>query len=156
MARETSTAARGARPAASRSTGRRGAAPKSPADRDLSKPLPAALSWSVLAAFAAVVAAAVTAGLAPWWIAAWYGAASLVAFAAYGFDKLAARRGSPRVPERTLHLVDVVGGWPGAIVAQQWFRHKTRKRSFRRVFWAGVAVNVLAAGALVAWLASSR
>ncbi|MDF0514102.1 DUF1294 domain-containing protein [Agromyces sp. H3Y2-19a] len=153
MARDSTTAARGARPAASRPNGRPATAPTSPAGRDLSRPLPAALSWGVLAAFALLVAATVVAGVAPWWIAAWYGAVSLVAFAAYGLDKLAARRGSQRVPERTLHLLDVVGGWPGAIVAQQRLRHKTRKRSFRRVFWVGVVVNVLALGALLAWLA---
>ncbi|UOQ90367.1 DUF1294 domain-containing protein [Agromyces endophyticus] len=145
MPRDTSAPGRNARPAASpRQAG---------ASRDLSRPLPAALSWIVLAAFAVVVAVGVVTAVVPWWIAAWYGACSLVAFAAYGFDKLAAGRDRQRVPERTLHLVDVIGGWPGALVAQQWFRHKTRKRSFRRVFWAGVVVNVLVVVALVVWLA---
>ncbi|WP_400995343.1 DUF1294 domain-containing protein [Agromyces sp. GXQ0307] len=123
-------------------------------DRDLSRPLPAALSWSMLAAFAIVVAIAVLVGAVPWWLAAWYGAASVIAVVAYGIDKAAAKRSAPRVSEQTLHLIDLAGGWPGALVAQQTFRHKTRKRSFRRAFWGSVVVNVLLAAGLVAWLAS--
>ncbi|GAA1055302.1 hypothetical protein GCM10017608_24230 [Agromyces luteolus] len=122
--------------------------------RDLSRPLPAGLSWGVLAAFAGAVAVGVLVGAVPWWLAAWYGAASLVAFTAYGADKAAAQRSAPRVAEQTLHLVDLAGGWPGAIVAQQLFRHKTRKRSFRRSFWGTVVVNALLAAGLVALLGS--
>lgn len=112
--------------------------------RDLSRPLPAALSWTVLLVFAAALAAAFVVLDLPWWLPALYGAMSILAFGAYGLDKSAARRGSPRVSEQTLLLLGLVGGWPGALVAQQLFRHKTRKRSFRRVFWATVVVNILA------------
>ncbi|WP_229276042.1 DUF1294 domain-containing protein [Agromyces kandeliae] len=122
--------------------------------RDLSRPLPAALSWGVLSAFAAALALGLILDVVPWWLAAWYGAASLVAVAAYGADKAAARRAAPRVAEQTLHLVDAAGGWPGALVAQQLFRHKTRKRSFRRAFWATVVVNVLLGVGVVALLGS--
>lgn len=125
-------------------------------DRDLSRPLPAALSWGVLAGFALLLAAAVALAAVPWWVGAWYAAWSLVSFAAYGIDKSAARRSAGRVPERTLHLVDLVGGWPGALAAQQLFRHKTRKRSFRRVFWAGLIVNLLMLAALVVWFGAPR
>ena len=124
------------------------AAPDRPG-RDLSKPLPPALSWITLLVFA--VAFAVTYlvfGLA-WWVPVLYGAASLVAFAAYGIDKSAARRGAARISEQTLLLLGLVGGWPGALVAQQLFRHKTRKRSFRRAFWGTVGVNVLVLAAYV-------
>ncbi|MEV4688011.1 DUF1294 domain-containing protein [Microbacterium sp. LWH3-1.2] len=117
--------------------------------RDLSKPLPAALSWITLVAFAAALAGAYVAlGLA-WWVPALYGAASIVAFAVYGIDKAAARRQANRVSEPTLLILGLVGGWPGALVAQQVFRHKTRKRSFRRVFWGTVGANVLALAAYV-------
>lgn len=98
----------------------------------------------MLAGFAAAVLGALALGVLPWWVGVWYAAWSLVAFTGYGLDKAAAKRGASRVSEQTLHLVDVVGGWPGAIVAQQVFRHKTRKRSFRRVFWAGVVLNLAA------------
>lgn len=120
-------------------------------DRDLARPLPAALSWGVLLGFAALLAGALLLAAVPWWVAGWYAAWSIVAFASYGVDKAAAKRSAGRVPERTLHLVDLAGGWPGALVAQQVFRHKTRKRSFRRVFWAGVALNVLALAVALAW-----
>ncbi len=45
-----------------------------------------------------------------------------VAFAAYWLDKFAARTGRWRTAERTLHLFGLVGGWPGALVAQRVFR----------------------------------
>ncbi|WP_353829140.1 DUF1294 domain-containing protein [Agromyces sp. SYSU T0242] len=128
----------------------RSARPADRPERDLSRPLPAGLSWGVLAVFGSAIAVGAVTGAVPWWLAAWFGIASVVGFVAYAIDKAAARRAAPRVPERTLHLVDVAGGWPGALVAQQLFRHKTRKRSFRRVFWATVAVNLLIAAALVA------
>lgn len=117
--------------------------------RDLARPLPAALSWTVLIGFATVFAGvSIMVGLA-WWVCALYGAASVVAFAAYWLDKRAARRGTWRASEQTLLLMGLVGGWPGALVAQQLFRHKTRKRTFRRAFWGTVALNVLAFGLYV-------
>lgn len=79
----------------------------------------------------------------PLWIVAVYALASLVCFIVYALDKSAAKRGSWRVPENTLHLLAIVGGWPGAICAQQMLRHKTQKPSFRAVFWVTVVVNVL-------------
>jgi uncharacterized membrane protein YsdA (DUF1294 family) len=47
-----------------------------------------------------------------------------------------------RVSESTLHTLSLVGGWPGALVAQQMLRHKSNKASFRAVFWATVVTNV--------------
>jgi uncharacterized membrane protein YsdA (DUF1294 family) len=70
-------------------------------------------------------------------------AASLAAVLFYAADKAAARRGSRRVSEATLHLLALLGGWPGAMVAQEVFRHKTVKQPFRIVFWGSVAGNVL-------------
>ena len=77
------------------------------------------------------------------WILAATLAASAVAFALYGWDKAAAKGGRRRVPERALHGVALLGGWPGAAVAQAAFRHKTQKEPFRRAFLATVALNVL-------------
>jgi uncharacterized membrane protein YsdA (DUF1294 family) len=81
--------------------------------------------------------------------------ASAAAFAAYGFDKRrAGTAGARRIPERTLHLLALAGGWPGALVAQRQFRHKTQKTRFRMVFWATVALHVAAvAAAAYAWRA---
>lgn len=77
-----------------------------------------------------------------------YGLASGVSVLLYGADKSAAEQGRWRTPESTLHAVALVGGWPGALVAQQAFRHKTRKQPFRAVFWGTVAANC----AGLAWL----
>lgn len=77
----------------------------------------------------------------PMWVAALYGAASMVTFVVYAADKAAAMRNGSRVPERTLHLLSLAGGWPGALVAQQVLRHKSSKREFRQVFWATIALN---------------
>ncbi|MFK4835090.1 DUF1294 domain-containing protein [Microbacterium sp. ZW T2_14] len=117
--------------------------------RDLSKPLPPALSWITLLVFAAAFAVTCFVFGLAWWVPALYGAMSLVTFAAYGIDKSAARRSAGRVPEQTLLLLGLIGGWPGGLVAQQLFRHKTRKRSFRRAFWGTVAVNILVLAAAV-------
>ena len=60
---------------------------------------------------------------------------SLLAYYFYWTDKRRAQRNEWRVPEASLHLCALVGGWPGAFVAQQQFRHKTKKISFLSVFW---------------------
>ena len=67
--------------------------------------------------------------------------ASVLAFLVYASDKSAARKGMRRTPERTLHLIGLLGGWPGALLAQQLLRHKSKKTSFRTVFWATVILN---------------
>ena len=106
-------------------------------------------SLVVLAAFALlVVFFALTRGV-PAWAALLYIGASVMCFVLYGVDKAAARAGRDRISESTLLSLGFVGGWPGALVAQQVFRHKTSKRSFRLRFWLSVAVNV----AVFAWAA---
>lgn len=84
-----------------------------------------------------------------------YGLMSLITAAVYTLDKSAARRGRRRVPERTLHLLALLGGWPGALLAQQGLRHKTAKTTFRMVFWLTVLGNVAALLALLAALQGS-
>lgn len=73
-----------------------------------------------------------------------YAALSAITFAAYAFDKTAAKRDAWRTPESTLHLLGLAGGWPGALIAQQTLRHKSKKASFRATFWATVAINCAA------------
>ena len=67
---------------------------------------------------------------------------SLISFLAYMKDKYAAQRDAWRTPESTLHLLDAIGGWPGGIIAQKVFHHKTIKQSFQFGFWLSVAANV--------------
>jgi uncharacterized membrane protein YsdA (DUF1294 family) len=70
--------------------------------------------------------------------------ASILCFVIYAVDKSAAVSGRRRVRETTLLTLGVIGGWPGALFAQQILRHKTRKATFRSTFWMTVAVNVVA------------
>ncbi|VXD00483.1 conserved membrane hypothetical protein [Pseudomonas sp. 8Z] len=76
-----------------------------------------------------------------WWALPLYFAASLASFLQYWMDKRSAQQGMRRTPENSLHLVELIGGWPGALIAQQTFRHKTRKASYQGVFWLIVAAH---------------
>ncbi|MBX9681147.1 MAG: DUF1294 domain-containing protein [Gemmataceae bacterium] len=71
---------------------------------------------------------------------------SLACFVAYGWDKRRAGMGARRIPERTLQLLALFGGWPGAWMAQRHFRHKTQKASFLIVFWAMVVLHIAVVG----------
>ena len=73
---------------------------------------------------------------------------SLVCFIAYGLDKRRAGNGGRRVSERALHLMAFLGGWPGALIGQRQFRHKTQKVPFRIVFWLVVVVHIGIVGAV--------
>jgi len=111
---------------------------------------PRSSAWAILVAvvfLAAVGAAVLVANLAPL-IFLIYLAASLVTFIAYAIDKSAARKGRWRTQEGTLQMLALVGGWPGALVAQSVLRHKSRKKPFQVTFWVIVVLNC---GAL-AWL----
>ena len=68
---------------------------------------------------------------------------SPVSFLAYGWDKRQAKKNGWRVPEKTLHSIDAVGGWPGGFLAQQIFRHKTQKGAFQIKFWLTVVMHVV-------------
>ncbi|MBL7252176.1 DUF1294 domain-containing protein [Alcanivorax marinus] len=68
---------------------------------------------------------------------------SALGFSLYGLDKRASTRGGWRTSEARLHLVELLGGWPGALLAQRVFRHKTRKTSFQLMFYAAVAANLI-------------
>ncbi|WGK87942.1 DUF1294 domain-containing protein [Pseudomonas migulae] len=70
-----------------------------------------------------------------------YGIVSVLAFFLYWSDKRKARTDSWRTPENVLHAVELAGGWPGALLAQQVFRHKTRKVSFQLLFWVIVLLH---------------
>jgi uncharacterized membrane protein YsdA (DUF1294 family) len=78
-----------------------------------------------------------------WLPLAGYGVMSALAFGLYGYDKRQARNDAQRMPEKVLHGVELFGGWPGALLAQQAFRHKTRKVSYQVVFWLIVLLHEL-------------
>ena len=93
------------------------------------------------AAFLFFVSATTLAGMLPLAVLWIYLIASSITFFVYAFDKSAARNDRRRTPESTLHLLALVGGWPGALVAQRLFHHKSRKQSFQIVFWMTVILN---------------
>jgi uncharacterized membrane protein YsdA (DUF1294 family) len=88
-----------------------------------------------------LVAGLVRAGRLPCAALLLYLGASALAFLAYLLDKSAARMNRRRTPENTLHLLGLVGGWPGALLAQTLLRHKTVKRPFQIVFWLSVLIT---------------
>jgi len=97
-------------------------------------------------AFVAIVGISVVmTGLPPLILYA-YLVASVITFVAYAIDKSAARNGRRRISEGTLHLFALAGGWPGASIAQQTLRHKSKKTYFRFFFWLTVLLNCAAFG----------
>ena len=107
-------------------------------------------SLSVIGAafFLVIVGVSVLTAQIPPLILVLYIVVSLLTFIMYAVDKSAAKKGVWRIQESTLHLLSLAGGWPGALVAQQKLRHKSKKQSFRLVFWVTVLLNC---GAFV-WL----
>ena len=91
--------------------------------------------------FIAIVAVSVLGDKLPPVILAAYVGLSILTYFVYAADKLAAKKGTWRTQESTLHLFALAGGWPGALIAQQKLRHKSKKESFRFVFWVTVFFN---------------
>jgi uncharacterized membrane protein YsdA (DUF1294 family)/cold shock CspA family protein len=67
---------------------------------------------------------------------------SILTFLAYGYDKSQAMQKKQRVPERSLHLLSLLCGWPGALIAQHHYHHKNRKSSFQFTYWVVVVMNI--------------
>jgi uncharacterized membrane protein YsdA (DUF1294 family)/cold shock CspA family protein len=114
--------------------------------RTVTRGLRVALVTSTL--FFALLVGLVALGRAPVLLLAPYYLFSVVGFAMYRVDKLAAERGAWRTSEASLHAIALLGGWPGALVARRVFRHKTSKQPFRTIFWVTVIANCVA----LAWL----
>ena len=120
-----------------------------PAVRRPERPRNSAIQWGtaslfVIPTFLVVYLSVSLLWKPPLWFALVYLIASAITFLAYAFDKSSAKRGAWRTSEGTLHALSVVGGWPGALLAQQLLRHKSIKAEFRSVFWGTVATNVAA------------
>lgn len=73
-----------------------------------------------------------------------YLAVSVITLFFYWKDKSAARNDEWRTPERMLHFLALIGGWPGALIAQAVLRHKSSKTPFRIVFFITVFLNTTA------------
>lgn len=79
----------------------------------------------------------------PRWGWLWFVVASAVSYVYYQRDKRAADEDEDRVPENHLHVLALLGGWPGALIAQRTLRHKLRKPAFMKLFWVTVAGNLV-------------
>lgn len=104
--------------------------------------------------YAALLAWAVSQGRLSWVVVAAVVGLSVLTFGAYGADKTAARTDQRRTAEKTLHLLALAGGWPGAWAAQRWFRHKSSKASFIAAYRITVWLHLAAMLAWVFWLAN--
>jgi uncharacterized membrane protein YsdA (DUF1294 family) len=82
-------------------------------------------------------------------LASAYALVSLATLAAFGIDKRRARVGARRIPERTLHWLELAGGWPGALVGMQLFRHKRQKA---RYFVVTGVISLTHVAGWLAWL----
>jgi uncharacterized membrane protein YsdA (DUF1294 family) len=136
---------------------RREPARKPPAGRPHARRPTAAgstFAYVLMAAWAALLLWLVGAQRLPAWVLGAALALNLLTFAIYAADKRAARAGGWRVSEKQLHLLALLGGWPGAWWAQQWLRHKSSKPSFRTVYWATALVHC--AGLLATAIAPDR
>ena len=79
-------------------------------------------------------------------IAIWSLAASLYTFFAFARDKRAARRHRRRTSERHLHVLELIGGFPGAWLAILLLRHKSSKPFFLVVSFLASVGNLIIAG----------
>lgn len=101
-------------------------------------------SLIIFGIFSAILYLLFQSKLIPFEIICLYAVTSMLAFLMYAKDKNAAERGKWRTPESTLHILSLVGGWPGAKIAQSFLRHKSKKVSFRVTYWVTVCVNCIA------------
>ena len=67
---------------------------------------------------------------------------NLISFALMGIDKVKAKRGSWRVPEKTLFLVTALFGGLGGTLGMRVFRHKTKHWYFKYGFPALLVVQI--------------
>ena len=89
-------------------------------------------------------------GLVWAWLRALLAGVNATTFLLYAYDKLAAgRAGRARVPEGVLHLFELLGGTPAALIGQLWLRHKSSKTTYQTVFYGIVILQVLVAVSVI-------
>ncbi|MDR7067802.1 uncharacterized membrane protein YsdA (DUF1294 family)/cold shock CspA family protein [Pseudoxanthomonas japonensis] len=123
----------------------RRASPATPA-RTASRPPSVVPGAVAVFAYALLIAWAIRAGRLPFETMFLPMILSAITYVVYALDKHAAQTGRWRTQETTLHLLELLGGWPGAWIAQQTLRHKSRKPRYRVVFWTMVVLHVAVVG----------
>lgn len=99
-------------------------------------------SWMLLAALITVPAMGLSHVPVPWW---WPTvqviALSAATYRLYAYDKRQSVRRGWRVPETSLHLAEIAGGWPGAFLAQRRLRHKCSKNAYLAIYWCIILLH---------------
>ena len=72
----------------------------------------------------------------------WYSFINTVTFFVYGDDKNRAKQDKWRISENKLHTLELLGGFTGALIAQQHYRHKSKKQSYQIVFLLIVFIHI--------------
>ncbi|BDT67932.1 hypothetical protein os1_21110 [Comamonadaceae bacterium OS-1] len=85
----------------------------------------------------------------PVWLVAAVLAVNLLTVLAYAKGLQTARNRSWRTPEPVLHLLSLLGGWPGAGLAQAVMRYRSQKPSFGTLYWCTVGLHL---ALLLGWL----
>mgnify|MGYP000023518003 FL=1 len=80
-----------------------------------------------------------------------YSAMSIFLLLLYGLDKVLALKNKRRISENTLQMLALLGGWPGAHLGQQAFKHKVSKVIFMRKYWLYVGINTAALSGYLVW-----
>lgn len=66
---------------------------------------------------------------------------SVLLFSLYGLDKAQAVASGRRIPERTLHILSILGGFTGGLLGRVVFHHKTRKSVFLIILLASAVIH---------------
>jgi len=97
---------------------------------------------SVAALFLTALLISYWAQISPLIIVLLYFSMTAITFITYAIDKSRAKHNKWRIKEVTLHVMSLIGGWPGAILGQEFLRHKTVKGRFRIIFYMTVLGNL--------------
>ena len=103
----------------------------------------------IAVSFIGVFALAYSLAILPLWPFVYISIISLTTLLTFVWDKRAARNNSWRISEARLHLLSLLGGWPGALLAQQWLRHKSAKGRFKVILWLAIISNITICAGLV-------
>lgn len=122
---------------------------KNPKDNNDNAPQSDTLTFLFILMFLGGLVGAAILKMLPFGLIGVYLSLSLLAFIAYAIDKSAAKRGKWRTKESSLHIIALMGGWPGALFAQKTLRHKSIKQPFKSVFWITVVVNCVVLSYLI-------
>jgi uncharacterized membrane protein YsdA (DUF1294 family) len=130
-------------------------APRRQADTRASRGIAQRLAWrfdrrspyaqfmAIAAAFALLLALALVVYGVHWYIA-WLIGWSIVTFCFYGLDKRSSKLDRPdnRVPEDVLHILALIGGFPGGWLGRYYWRHKTRRPAFLVILIASTLLHL--------------